>query len=244
MIWLPESADVLQIHSELVTLFASDGDPIEPAGLRDMNLLESACLRPRTSLGGTDKYETLNQKSAALFHSLVKNHPFHNGNKRAALATLLTTLARNDRRFIVTIGDDDVYDMVVAVTADSFANPEYGTDADHVVTQLSWWLQYRTIARRAKPSPMSTRDFLESCAAAGANVKKSGPSHVVSFKKSVRFSQSTTELSGSIVRQYLREIGLTETRSGISIDEFQDGIFNDRGEINRFVAVLRRLAHT
>jgi len=244
MTWLPEPPDVLQVHDELVTLFAYAGDPIEPPGVRDMNLLESACLRPRTSLGGTDKYNSLNEKSAALFHSLVKNHPFHNGNKRTALATLLTTLAKNDRRFIVTIGDDDVYDMVVAVTADAFADPKIGLDADSVVKQLSWWIQYRTIARRAKPSPMSTKDFLESCSDAGATVKKSGPSYVVSYHKSVRISQSTTELPGSIVRQYLREIGLTETLAGIGIDEFQDGIFNDRGEINRFMAVLRRLAHT
>jgi death-on-curing protein len=96
-IWYPSAEDVLDLHAELVVLFAREDNPIFPPGVKDRKLLESACGRPQTSLGGTEKYLTVEQKAAALLHSLVKNHPFHNGNKRTALRTVVTFLWQNDR---------------------------------------------------------------------------------------------------------------------------------------------------
>jgi death-on-curing protein len=48
-------------------------------GLRDKGLLESALFRPQTGY-----YEDLAQMAAALFESLIINHPFVDGNKRMA----------------------------------------------------------------------------------------------------------------------------------------------------------------
>jgi death-on-curing protein len=56
----------------------------EPA-LRDHHVLESAAARPMASAFGEDAYPTLLEKAAALFHSLVLNHPFVDGNKRTAV---------------------------------------------------------------------------------------------------------------------------------------------------------------
>jgi death-on-curing family protein len=38
-------------------------------------------------VGGKEAYPTTFNKTAALFHSLINNHPFHNGNKRVALVS-------------------------------------------------------------------------------------------------------------------------------------------------------------
>lgn len=58
--------------------------------LRDVDLLESATLRPMTSAFGEDAYITIHDKAAALLHSLARNHAFVDGNKRTAvLATVL-----------------------------------------------------------------------------------------------------------------------------------------------------------
>jgi len=54
--------------------------------LADFGLLESAVLRPQTSIGGEDAYPDLHTKAAALFHSLARNHAFIDGNKRIAVA--------------------------------------------------------------------------------------------------------------------------------------------------------------
>lgn len=59
-------------------------------GIRDIGLIESAIARPHSSFGGEDLYPTLFDKAAALFHSLMFNHAFVDGNKR----TTMTVTAR------------------------------------------------------------------------------------------------------------------------------------------------------
>ena len=64
-------------------------------GVRDEGLLRSALARPQTTFGGQELYPTLFEKAAALAESLVKNHPFLDGNKRMALVCLRTFLKMN-----------------------------------------------------------------------------------------------------------------------------------------------------
>ena len=118
MIEFLSEGDVVDIHNALVAMFSTD-DPIEPPGVRDANLLGSAVARPRTGLGNVDKYETIDKKAAALFHSLVKNHAFHNGNKRTALVALIVFLGRNGK-LLDEITDRELFDFVVSVAADTF----------------------------------------------------------------------------------------------------------------------------
>ncbi|KLU20514.1 hypothetical protein EOS_41150 [Caballeronia mineralivorans PML1(12)] len=68
--------DILYIHDVLVVVFANDGDPISPSGPRDEGLVESAANRPRTALGSTEKYRTVDGKAAALFTRWCKTTPF------------------------------------------------------------------------------------------------------------------------------------------------------------------------
>jgi death-on-curing protein len=68
--------EVLAIHSTLLERFGG------PAGVRDYGLLESALYRPRTG-----HYADLAEMAAALFESLIMNHPFVDGNKRVAFFT-------------------------------------------------------------------------------------------------------------------------------------------------------------
>jgi len=65
--------EVLAIHDRLVTTFGG------LSGVRDHGLLESALFRPRTG-----HYRDLAEMAAALFESLLMNHPFVDGNKRVA----------------------------------------------------------------------------------------------------------------------------------------------------------------
>jgi death-on-curing protein len=64
---------VLAIHEALISIFGGQ------AGVRDPGLLESALYRPRTGY-----YADLAEMAAALFESLLMNHPFVDGNKRVA----------------------------------------------------------------------------------------------------------------------------------------------------------------
>jgi death-on-curing protein len=86
-----------------------DGD----VKVRDYGLLESALARPRTTAFGQDAYLTLDEKAAALLHSLARNHALIDGNKRLALAGLIAFYGVNGRR--LTLTNDAAYDLVMAV---------------------------------------------------------------------------------------------------------------------------------
>lgn len=65
--------EVIAIHQELIEHFGG------PPGIRDPGLLESALHRPQTGY-----YRDITEMAAALFESLLMNHPFIDGNKRVA----------------------------------------------------------------------------------------------------------------------------------------------------------------
>jgi death-on-curing protein len=85
----------------------------EPA-VRDWGLLESALARPQASAFGQDAYQDLEEKAAALLHSLARNHALIDGNKRLALAATIAFLGINGRQ--LTFTNDEVYDFVIAVS--------------------------------------------------------------------------------------------------------------------------------
>ena len=82
--------------------------------VRDVGLLEAAAARPRASAFGADAYPTLEEKAAALVHSIARNHALLDGNKRLALGGLLAFLGVNGRR--LTLTNDEAYDLIIAIS--------------------------------------------------------------------------------------------------------------------------------
>lgn len=81
----------------------------------DAGLLESALARPQASAFGADAYPDLPHKAAALLHSLARNHPLVDGNKRLALAGTIAFLGMNGWR--LTFTNDEAYDLVMDVAS-------------------------------------------------------------------------------------------------------------------------------
>lgn len=238
--------DVLGIHYRLVEFFRNDGDPIEPSGPRDMALLESACDRPKTGLGGSDKYETIDQKAAALFHSLVSNHPFYNGNKRTALVSTVWFLDQNSRR--VKAEDDEWFDFVLSVADGRVPGSERVSGSDDLVNRITGWISQHTSTRSNQPVGMRTSEFLEAVEKAGGSYRKTkkGGTWLVRGPggDSIRISKSTRQLAGPQIRVYVARLGLSEAFTGISFDEFQGGYAASDDLIYELLTVLRQLAHT
>lgn len=69
----------------------------DQSGVKDHGLLESAVHRPQQSIFGEDAYPDLLEKAAALLECLVKNHCFHNGNKRTAYLVTKSFLMINGK---------------------------------------------------------------------------------------------------------------------------------------------------
>ena len=96
--------------------------------VRDMGLLQSAAARPATTVFGEDAYPSLELKAAALLHSLARNHPLVDGNKRLAWAGLRTMLLLNSVELRYT--EDEAYDFVIAVASGAIDD----------VTELAAWI--------------------------------------------------------------------------------------------------------
>jgi death-on-curing protein len=94
--------EVLAIHARLVELFGG------PTGVRDAGLLESALYRPRTG-----HYDDLSAMAAALFESLLVNHPFVDGNKRVAFFATDVFLRLNGWR--LDVDSDDAHEFMIGL---------------------------------------------------------------------------------------------------------------------------------
>ncbi|MBI2430783.1 MAG: type II toxin-antitoxin system death-on-curing family toxin [Candidatus Levybacteria bacterium] len=86
---------VLAIHDDMVERYGGSH------GIRDLGLIQSALARPQASFGGEDLYPTILDKAAALFHSLIFNHAFTDGNKRTSITTTARFLYINGYEFKV-----------------------------------------------------------------------------------------------------------------------------------------------
>jgi death-on-curing protein len=95
--------------------------------LRDVDLLESAVLRPMTSAFGEDAYATIHDKAAALFHSLSRNHAFVDGNKRTSVLATILFLEMNG--YAVTWDEEQALEFVLQIA-------QGGTDWDVIADWL------------------------------------------------------------------------------------------------------------
>ena len=104
--WLDVSV-LIDIHSEQLALFGG------PDGVRDLGLLESALGRPinKSAYGETD----LASLAAAYGFGIAKNHPFVDGNKRAAFASIIVFLGLNGLDFAPPPADATA--MILALAA-------------------------------------------------------------------------------------------------------------------------------
>ncbi|MFM2238079.1 MAG: hypothetical protein RL389_426 [Actinomycetota bacterium] len=85
--------------------------------IKDIGLLDSALARPKTSLFGEDAYQTLELKGAALMHSIIKNHPMIDGNKRSSWIALNSFFEINGKT--INADTEDAFEFVLAVATDA-----------------------------------------------------------------------------------------------------------------------------
>lgn len=93
--------EVVELHFRILQLTGG------AQGLRDLNGLESALAQPKATFEGRDLYTTLHEKAAALGFSLVRNHPFVDGNKRVAHAAMETFLLLNGRQLEASVDEQE-----------------------------------------------------------------------------------------------------------------------------------------
>ncbi|MDT5120645.1 MAG: death on curing protein [Acidobacteriota bacterium] len=84
------------------------------SGIRDLGMLESALAQPLMTFGGEELYPTIVEKASALGFSLIKNHPFIDGNKRIGHAAMETFLVLNSYEISASVDEQEQVILKVA----------------------------------------------------------------------------------------------------------------------------------
>ncbi|TLS66494.1 hypothetical protein FEF65_10015 [Mariprofundus erugo] len=137
--------DVLKAYYLIVDYFLATGEgEAVLAGLKDGGLLCSALGRQNVSFGGKKKWKDSLDIGASLFYGMVKNHAFHDGNKRVSLLILLYHLWKAGR--IPTCKKKELEQLTVRVAANELAS--YGR-------------QYLVFSRTEDPEVKFISDFVK-----------------------------------------------------------------------------------
>ena len=252
-----EEQDLLEIHHALVNDFAQCEDPISPPGVKSPELVSSAVFRPQTSHGHAYKYPTVEMAAAALLHSVVNNHAFHNGNKRTALVAMLAFLDRNN--VIATCDQDELFRFTLRVAQHGLVPLHFDQYADREVSKIAEWIKdnSRRVERGERRIPWHQlkrilRKFdceYEPANKGGMlNIHRTidarsalGIKRTKTLNTSVAWRYDGSEVSRSTVNKIRNELRLDEKNGFDSHVFYGDGAEPD-DFIQQYRTVLRRLA--
>lgn len=115
--------DVLNFHSQLEGI----------TGIRDLGLIESAVNAPFQTFGGFDLYPTIFDKAAQLAYGLTENHGFVDGNKRAAIHSMMVYMLLNGYDLIAD--ENELFNVSMNIASGKITSDE-----------LSEWLKRKSKA--------------------------------------------------------------------------------------------------
>ncbi len=104
-------------------------------GIQNLNALESSLAQPRMTFEGKDLYPTITDKAAIIGFSLIKNHPFTDGNKRIGHAAIEVFLLLNGFEIQAPIDDQEI--TIVKVAAGEMSLGDFTS-----------WLQDRIVSKK------------------------------------------------------------------------------------------------
>ncbi len=109
-----------ELASEMYPDYPDPMPVFQYLGSNGKSLLESALSQPAQTFDGRFLYRTIFDKAAILLCSMIKNHPFVDGNKRMGLATMIVFLALNRHVLIATREEAVEQCLLVARTKGNF----------------------------------------------------------------------------------------------------------------------------
>jgi death-on-curing family protein len=119
-------------------------------GLRDAASLHAAVARPFATFAGHDLYPDDFDKAAALFHSLVKSHPFMDAIKRTAFAATLYFLEVYGHPHPRILPEDEVIRFCLAVAEENAQQSENAPFQPMTVAEIATW--FRQLLASADPT--------------------------------------------------------------------------------------------
>jgi death-on-curing protein len=111
--------EVERIHDILIESFGG------ATGIRDRGALESAINRPDQTFDGQELYPSPIDKAAAIFESIISNHPFIDGNKRTAYT--LMRLVLMESKMDIDLGQNQKFDFIIKAAKGEFTYDQIRT---------------------------------------------------------------------------------------------------------------------
>lgn len=114
--------EILQLHAMLIQKYGGSH------GVRDIGRLEAVVATQSQSVFGTELYQTVFEKAAAMARGVIADHPFYDGNKRTGMLAGLTFIELNGHVFKAQKGE--LEDFAVKIATDHLS-----------VEAIAVWLQ-------------------------------------------------------------------------------------------------------
>ena len=143
-------------------------------------------------------------------HSLIKNHPFHNGNKRTALVSCIIYYDRAGAT--IEASENDLYSFLTDIAKGELSGTNEKIESEEFFRKIVSWLRGHKHSYTTTVGDTSVNDFLENCKNMGAFVttRKKGGSHGISYNgKSIRIAMSTKRIGAAVMKRYLSELGMS-----------------------------------
>ena len=116
------------------------------SGVRDHGLLDSALARPQQLFAYGEPPPDLADLAASLAHGLARNHPFVDGNKRAAAVMCEVFIELNDGH--LEVDDVELYPQYIGLAEGSISESEFAS-----------WLRERIVIERPDELQESAADY-------------------------------------------------------------------------------------
>ncbi len=120
--------EVLQIHQVAIDEFGGS------TGVRDEGALQAAIARPFNGFGETEFYPNPSEKAAAILESIIKNHPFVDGNKRTGYILMRLLLMNYGKD--IKASQEEKYNFTIKVASGQL-------DFDEILT----WIKEKEVLR-------------------------------------------------------------------------------------------------
>jgi death-on-curing family protein len=261
-----ELHEILSEHSELDQI----QEKIYPRGVKDEIMLQSAVARQKVGFSKWLKYETIFKSSATLVFGLVKNHAFHNGNKRVSFLSLLFHLFHNDFVLKGDLDPNKLYKLFIAIAENKnpyeihsifgetlkkkdFRNVD---EEDLLIYTIAKFIKSFSIQKNSQIKRFITlKDLKESLKLAGLEIEVKGNSIEIyklssmflgfSAKKKNRktytISSNKNEVSYKVINSIRRDYGLTKVQ-GVDYTSFLNAKDFLDNEIKNYKTLIYRLA--
>lgn len=134
---------VVEVYKLHETIIAESGG-LE--GLRDGAMLHAAVARPFATFAGEDLYPTVWEKAAALFHSLIKSHPFMDGTKRTAFLATVYFLENMGQSIPQKVPKDEAIRFCLEVAEENMRRAAGEAVEPKTIPEIAAW--FRTLLER------------------------------------------------------------------------------------------------